>query len=271
MAEDTHTAPEHGWTCFHCGETFMDEGQARIHFGEDQGATPGCLMRLQPGEHGMLRKMRAMEKELHTVTFQLFEQDSETDRYLANIQAAHASAVTKAEETGYAKGLRDAGAWRARRIAEWAEDTFGPATPLSTTIRALRELLELAELLTPSELSLAASIRIMQQTANSCQHWEAEHRSIIPINLEDGYKAMEEVADVRIVLARIHRFYAGVPEDEQAQDIKMDINVKRTWKLDGHGHGQHVTEPSPERSSPVPCPACGSIRSNFDCSECMPF
>lgn len=33
-ASPTYTPPEHGWTCFHCGETFKTPGAARLHFGE---------------------------------------------------------------------------------------------------------------------------------------------------------------------------------------------------------------------------------------------
>lgn len=41
--EDTYPAPRHGWTCFHCGETFKTEEGARIHFGE----TPSCAEALR--------------------------------------------------------------------------------------------------------------------------------------------------------------------------------------------------------------------------------
>lgn len=40
----TYTPPEHGWTCFHCGETFKTITGARLHFGEMPGpaaAIPG--------------------------------------------------------------------------------------------------------------------------------------------------------------------------------------------------------------------------------------
>jgi len=34
--------PEHGWTCFHCGETFMKPGLARRHFGVHPDILPAC-------------------------------------------------------------------------------------------------------------------------------------------------------------------------------------------------------------------------------------
>jgi hypothetical protein len=42
---DTYMAPSHGWTCFHCGETFHVEAQARGHFGPTPEAEPACLIR----------------------------------------------------------------------------------------------------------------------------------------------------------------------------------------------------------------------------------
>jgi hypothetical protein len=39
---ETYSAPEHGWTCFHCGETFKTYGGARLHFGGYVTARPTC-------------------------------------------------------------------------------------------------------------------------------------------------------------------------------------------------------------------------------------
>jgi hypothetical protein len=104
----------------------------------------------------------------------------------------------------------------------------------------LRELIELAELLVQGHEEGTVGIQFIQSLADEFQKWEAQHRAEILVDNSVGPKAMEEVADVRIVLARIHTFFLGVLADEQAQDAKMEINVKRKWKLDGHGHGQHV-------------------------------
>lgn len=69
MSDEPHYyAPEHGWTCFHCGETFTTAGSAADHFGAAPDATPGCLIRVQYGdERGLqmdLRKAEARIKEL---------------------------------------------------------------------------------------------------------------------------------------------------------------------------------------------------------------
>ena len=67
-----YLAPAHGWTCFHCGETFHSLRDAREHFGHDPGATPAC--RLDP-EHvrSEPRRYRAVETELRAVQDELVD------------------------------------------------------------------------------------------------------------------------------------------------------------------------------------------------------
>lgn len=40
---ETYDTPRHGWTCFHCGETFRTEAGARLHFGEKVTGRPVCF------------------------------------------------------------------------------------------------------------------------------------------------------------------------------------------------------------------------------------
>lgn len=64
-SDEVYSAPPHGWTCFHCGETFTTPGAARNHFGETPQASPGCLMKVQVGdERGWLMQIRKLEEEL---------------------------------------------------------------------------------------------------------------------------------------------------------------------------------------------------------------
>lgn len=39
---DSYEPPAHGWTCFHCGETFRTEAAARDHFGDRPTYLPAC-------------------------------------------------------------------------------------------------------------------------------------------------------------------------------------------------------------------------------------
>lgn len=60
----THTAvapappPKHGWTCFHCGETFSTVAAGEEHFGPVPSATPACVLK---GERGLLEALRSAE------------------------------------------------------------------------------------------------------------------------------------------------------------------------------------------------------------------
>jgi hypothetical protein len=94
---DTYMPPEHGWTCFHCGETFTHQMAARLHFGASIHDEPKC----QISAH----KLRAMEQQLRRYQ----EEDTDLHREIARMKSDHASALRREEEKGYERGLRDAG------------------------------------------------------------------------------------------------------------------------------------------------------------------
>lgn len=94
--QDTYTPPEHGWTCFHCGETFMHPNAARLHFGASVDDEPKC----QISAH----RLRGMEAELRRYR----EEDTDLHRQLRSMEADHQVALRRAEEAGYARGLEDA-------------------------------------------------------------------------------------------------------------------------------------------------------------------
>ena len=60
---DTYPMPAHGWTCFHCGETFTTPGSARDHFGCAPCADPACRIKVGE-ERGLVRALRRAEEEL---------------------------------------------------------------------------------------------------------------------------------------------------------------------------------------------------------------
>lgn len=102
---DTYQAPEHGWTCFHCGETFKKPGSARDHFGADQTATPGCLIKVSPGgELSLLMSLRKSEAMLS----EYMNDSSAHFAHACEIQSRHSEHLRRAEEAGYERGLRDA-------------------------------------------------------------------------------------------------------------------------------------------------------------------
>lgn len=59
MAQNgTYPMPQHGWTCFHCGETFTKLGCAADHFGDDQLQQPACVLKLVNGDRGLVMELR---------------------------------------------------------------------------------------------------------------------------------------------------------------------------------------------------------------------
>lgn len=67
---DTYPQPEHGWTCFHCGETFLHQKLARDHFGRYPSATPAC--QLSPAHvREELRRYRMLEAKLDDIQTRL--------------------------------------------------------------------------------------------------------------------------------------------------------------------------------------------------------
>ena len=92
--------PEHGWTCFHCGEhfapTFAGQQAARHHFGDSPTEQPACTIDA--------RAFRAMQD----LCARYQSEDTELHREIQRLQADHAVALRRAEEQGYARGLEDA-------------------------------------------------------------------------------------------------------------------------------------------------------------------
>lgn len=103
MTADTYSPPAHGWTCFHCGETFTHTITARAHFGPHPGEEPGCVMRLGGEERSLLRRLRAAEAELARYR----AEDSDADRAMGALRADHAQALIREEEKGYSRGMTD--------------------------------------------------------------------------------------------------------------------------------------------------------------------
>ena len=103
MKSETYSQPKHGWTCFHCGDTFTTVGSARDHFGLDCSSQPACKIKAG-GERGLLMALRKAEFEIA----RHMSEDTALHRELYSLQARHSSALQNAEEVGYERGLSDA-------------------------------------------------------------------------------------------------------------------------------------------------------------------
>jgi hypothetical protein len=92
---------EEEWRCFYCDEVFSDREAAALHFGNGNGYTsegkPGCQIDLAE-----YRRMEAKEARYA-------EEDADCHRAMRRQETEHKQALQRAEEAGYAKGLRDSG------------------------------------------------------------------------------------------------------------------------------------------------------------------
>lgn len=84
------------WRCFHCEEAFVEEDDARLHFGSSELHSPACQIDIAA--------FRAMERRMESYN----AEDSEMHRQISRMQADHSLALIREEEKGYARGLEDA-------------------------------------------------------------------------------------------------------------------------------------------------------------------
>ena len=99
----SYPRPEHGWTCFHCGETFHVMALAAAHFGSDP-AFHQTLCQIAKQERGLGAALRKAEAELE----RLRSEERDQQQHYA-MQAQHTVDLRHEEEKGYARGLADAG------------------------------------------------------------------------------------------------------------------------------------------------------------------
>lgn len=104
---ETYQMPPHGWTCFHCGETFRTPNTARDHFGLSPSSDPGCRIKVG-AERGLLMALRKAEQEIDRRRDDDGPAVAAIMDELRRQQSRHADALRSAEEAGYERGLRDA-------------------------------------------------------------------------------------------------------------------------------------------------------------------
>lgn len=84
------------WRCFHCGDEFTDEAEAREHFGDTMDDEPICQVTAE--------RYRTVEREL--VAYQ--NESDATARTFYDIGHRAAVAERDAEQKGYDRGIADA-------------------------------------------------------------------------------------------------------------------------------------------------------------------
>ena len=93
---------EVSWCCYHCGDIFRTDEDAKDHFGRTELDEPAC--KIAKDLAGLIRLLREQEDELR----QFRREDTELSRAFYALGAKHSTELRQAEETGYARGLEDA-------------------------------------------------------------------------------------------------------------------------------------------------------------------
>jgi hypothetical protein len=93
------------WRCFHCGEVFTHKECARLHFGSSGRHEPGCAMKVEDSELGLLRRVRELEQQL----VPYLHESTAVENFLRGEQSRHAQALRHEEERGYNKGVSECG------------------------------------------------------------------------------------------------------------------------------------------------------------------
>lgn len=95
-AHQQRQAPAPEWRCFHCEESFTDRAAAALHFGYSERQAPACKL-----DENYLRELEAEVQRYR-------EEDTDLHREIAGFQPKLHAARQRAEEEGYARGLKDA-------------------------------------------------------------------------------------------------------------------------------------------------------------------
>lgn len=167
--DDTYQKPAHGWTCFHCGETFTTPGSAQDHFGATPKAQPGCVMKvLCGGERGLLSALRRTEDQLA----KWVDEGTDIHKAIHAQQTRHSDALMAAEEAGYARGLRDQTlALKTEesyqsRVRDWVVACFGVTIADNKELRHLRFVEEALELGQSTGMTKEQALKVVDYVFN---------------------------------------------------------------------------------------------------------
>ena len=126
---ETFPFSEHGYTCFHCGDTFTTFGAARDHFGFDPSWDPACRIKIGE-ERGLVMELRKVQLKYIELLERQLEEDTGMVREIYSLGTEHRRAVVDAEQRGYERGLADGSELKA--LAPLPEDI---ATAVAADLR----------------------------------------------------------------------------------------------------------------------------------------
>lgn len=100
MNETTNATVTGPWRCFYCDVVFEDFEAAQAHFGNFRYSVSACAIDLA--------NYWELEAEVASLRTALEYESAEGLRMYRQLQAEVAQKLRRAEEIGYARGLRDA-------------------------------------------------------------------------------------------------------------------------------------------------------------------
>lgn len=202
------TEPASVWRCFHCDETFTDAAAARAHFGDSERQQAICTI---DATH-----FRWMEEQHRRNV----DEDSEALRAIGRLTSEHETLRRRAEEEGYARGLRDAKKYpgelglisieSASTILDYSVAIFeglGDAAAISTTAEDVqRDIDHLIETKGPKmerfgplreqgEQLLADTLKLMRKVHSQRVATEAMRAALEQIARWDGFPSTGEFWD----------------------------------------------------------------------------
>lgn len=82
-----YSAPKHGWTCFHCGETFTDKGSAAEHFGPTPQWEPACVDGARNGDGELLKRARSAERDAEALAARATRAEEEEEYAIGQLSS----------------------------------------------------------------------------------------------------------------------------------------------------------------------------------------
>lgn len=96
--------PRKQWRCFFCDEVFTSWKFAAKHFGVDESCEADVVACKLTGHEGhLVTYIRKLEKEVR----RYMSEDSDVMHSIQSLEASHRTALIRAEEKGYEKGVAD--------------------------------------------------------------------------------------------------------------------------------------------------------------------
>ena len=109
------------WRCFHCGDVFHSERDARLHFGRDERSEAACLIKAG-AEGSLLEALRRAEGQADDAIQMMHNESTDAAKAYHSQRCRHTQALIAAEQLGYDSGLKDGREEAASEIARLREE-----------------------------------------------------------------------------------------------------------------------------------------------------